>query len=221
MTLIGAGRIMVSATWLIGGLLVLLWLFSTGGERIGDIARTHGLLGLAAGYGLVVISQIAAPLSGFAVVVGMAKIYGLPSAMAVLYLAYLTTFAVNFALARAFGQPLVLAVLGAAQLTKLRDAAMQPQLRYVAVSRILGYYYNDAISYIWGLTGIDFRRYYLTSIAATVIPASIEYWVISHIPLTDARALLIFYGALFALSGSFLGVWALYRRHSLKVAPRA
>jgi len=220
MSIAGAARIVGSAVWLIGGLAVLLWLFSTGGEHIGDIGRTHALLGLIAGYGLVVISQIAAPLSGFAVVVGMAKIYGLPSAMGMLYLAYLTTFALNFALARRFGQPLVRAVLGSRQLSRLNEAIMRPQPHYVAVSRMLGYYYNDAISYIWGLSGIGFARYYWISITSTIFPAAIEYWIVSHISLNDSKGLLVFYGALFTLSGLFLMAWALYRRHAVKAGPR-
>lgn len=212
-------RAIASAIWLVAGLALLLWLFSAGGERAADIARTHPLLGLLTGYGLVVISQIAAPLSGFAVVVGMAKIYGLPAAMGMLYLAYLTSFAANFALARRFGRPLVLAILGAANLSKFTDLTSKPRPLYVALSRVFGYYYNDAISYIWGVTDIGFRRYYAVSLAATVPPAAIEYAIVSRISLESPKGLLLFYLSLFALSGVLLAAWFLVRR--FKAAPRA
>jgi uncharacterized membrane protein YdjX (TVP38/TMEM64 family) len=212
-------RAIASAIWLAAGLAVLLWLFTAGGERSAEIARTHPLLGLLTGYGLVAISQIAAPLSGFAVVVGMAKIYGLPAAMGALYLAYLTTFAVNFALARRFGRPLVLAMLGAGKLSKFSGLTANPRPLYVALSRMFGYYYNDAISYIWGVTDIDFRRYYAVSIASTIIPAAIEYAIVSRISLESPKGLLLFYLSLFALSGVSLIAWLLIRR--FKAAPRA
>lgn len=212
-------RAIISAIWLVAGLTLLLWLFSAGGERSADIARTHPLLGLLTGYGLVAISQIAAPLSGFAVVVGMAKIYGLPAAMGMLYLAYLTTFAVNFALARRFGRPLVLAVLGGAKLSKFSGLTSSPRPLYVLLSRVFGYYYNDAISYIWGVTDIGFRRYYALSVASTIIPAAIEYAVVSRISLESPKGLLLFYLSLFALSGVSLIGWFLIRR--FKAAPRA
>jgi uncharacterized membrane protein YdjX (TVP38/TMEM64 family) len=212
-------RALLSAVWLIAGLAVLIWLFSAGGQRSGEIAKTQPLLGLIVGYGLVVISQIAAPLSGFAIVVGMAKIYGLPAAMGVLYLTYLTTFAANFWLARRFGRPLVLALLGSARVEKLNAFTAQPRLRYVSLSRIFGYYYNDAISYIWGVSNIDFRRYYLCSVGATVIPAAIEYAIVSRISLQSPKGLLLFYLSLFALSGVSLAAWALVRR--FRSAPRS
>jgi uncharacterized membrane protein YdjX (TVP38/TMEM64 family) len=212
-------RAIASAIWLAAGLTLLLWLFSAGGERSADIARTHPLLGLLTGYGLVVISQIAAPLSGFAVVVGMAKIYSLPAAMGMLYLAYLTTFAVNFALARRFGRPLVLAILGPRGLTKFSDLTSNPRPIYVILSRVFGYYYNDAISYIWGVTDIDFRRYYALSVAATVIPSAIEYAIVSRISLESPKGLLLFYLSLFALSG--VALVALFVARRFKAAPRA
>ncbi len=211
-------RAIVSALWLVAGLALLLWLFSAGGERSAEIARVHPFLGLLTGYGLVVISQIAAPLSGFAVVVGMAKIYNLPAAMGMLYLAYLTSFAVNFALARRFGRPLVLSLLGAAKLSRFSDLTATPRLRYVALSRVFGYYYNDAISYIWGVTDIGFRRYYAVSLASTVVPAAIEYAIVSQISLESPKGLLLFYLALFALSGVLLIAWFLVRR--FRAAPR-
>jgi uncharacterized membrane protein YdjX (TVP38/TMEM64 family) len=211
-------RAIASVIWLAAGLALLLWLYSAGGERSADIAKIHPLLGLFAGYGLVVISQIAAPLSGFAIVVGMAKIYGLPAAMGMLYLAYLTTFAVNFILARRFGRPVVLAVLGHAKLSRFGDLTANPRALYVALSRVLGYYYNDAISYIWGVTDIGFRRYYAVSVGATVIPAAIEYAIVSQISLESPRGLVLFYLSLFALSGVSLIAWFLVRR--FKIAPR-
>jgi uncharacterized membrane protein YdjX (TVP38/TMEM64 family) len=212
-------RATASVIWLVAGLALLLWLFSAGGERSADIARTHPLLGLLTGYGLVVISQIAAPLSGFAVVVGMAKIYGLPAAMGMLYLAYLTTFAVNFALARRLGRPLVLAILGGAKLSKFSDLTTNPRPLYVGLSRVFGYYYNDAISYIWGVTDIGFRRYYTVSVASTIIPAAIEYAIVSRISLESPKGLLLFYLSLFVLSGVSLIAWFLVRR--FRAAPRA
>ena len=214
-----AWRALASAIWLIAGLTVLLWLFSAGGERASEIAQTRPLLGLPIGYGLVVISQIAAPLSGFAVVVGMAKIYGLPAAMGMLYLAYLTTFAVNFALARRFGRPLVRAVMGRAKLSKYSEFTSNPRPRYGILSRVFGYYYNDAISYIWGVTDMGFRRYYAASIGATIIPAAIEYAIVSQISLESPKGLLLFYVSLFALSGASLAGWLIVRR--FRAAPKA
>lgn len=205
-------RVIGSVIWLVACLALLLWLFSKGGQQAGDIARTRPLLGLLVGYGLVSISQIAAPLSGFPIVVGMAKIYGLLPAMGVLYLTYLTTFALNFWLARRFGRPLVRALLGKARVEKFKAFTAEPDARYVGLSRIFGYYYNDAISYAWGVSNIGFRRYYLSSIAATVPPAAIEYAIVSHISLESPKGLLLFYLALFALSGVLLAGWAVVRR---------
>jgi uncharacterized membrane protein YdjX (TVP38/TMEM64 family) len=88
----------------------------------------------------------------------------------------------------------------------------------VALSRVLGYYYNDAISYIWGVTDIGFRRYYAVSVGATVIPAAIEYAIVSQISLESPRGLVLFYLSLFALSGVSLIAWFLVRR--FKIAPR-
>jgi uncharacterized membrane protein YdjX (TVP38/TMEM64 family) len=205
-------RATVSVIWLAAGLALLLWLFSAGGEHSAQIAKTHPLLGLFVGYGLVVISQIVAPLSGFAIVVGMAKIYGLPAAMGMLYLSYLTTFASNFFLARRFGRPLVLGIIGRTRLSKLSALTASPRPLYVILSRVLGYYYNDAISYIWGVTDIGFSRYYAVSIGATVIPAAIEYAIVSQISLESPKGLLLFYLSLFALSGVSLIGWLLVHR---------
>lgn len=207
-----AWRAIASATWFVAGLTFLLWLFSAGGQQAAQIAKTAPFLGLLVGYGLVVISQIAAPLSGFAIVVSMAKIYGLPAAMGILYLTYLTTFALNFMLARRFGRPLVRAVVGAAKIAKYRDLTASPRPIYVVLSRVFGYYYNDAISYVWGVTDIGFQRYYLISIVSTIVPASIEYAIISRISLADPRGLLLFYLMLFSLSGVSLIAWLLLRR---------
>ncbi len=218
MTLTALGRAIGTIVWLVAGLALLLWLFSAGGQHAADIARSHPLIGLFVGFGLVAISQIAAPLSGFAVVVGMAKIYGLPAAMGMLYLAYLSTFALNFALARRYGRPLVLAVLGRTRLLKLSDMTANPRATYVILSRVLGYYYNDAISYIWGVTDVRFGRYYALSVGATVIPAVIEYAIVSRISLQSPKGLLLFYGWLFALSGLSLIAWFLVRRFT--AAPR-
>jgi uncharacterized membrane protein YdjX (TVP38/TMEM64 family) len=212
-------RMIGSVIWLVACLALLLWLFSKGGQRTGDIAQAHPLAGLLLGYGLVAISQIAAPLSGFPIVVGMAKIYGLPLAMGVLYLTYLTTFAVNFWLARSFGRPLVGALLGKARIEKFKAFTTEPDIRYVGLSRVFGYYYNDAISYVWGVSNIGFRRYYLGSIAATVPPAALEYAIVSRISLENPKGLLLFYLALFALSGVLLAGWAVIRR--FRSPPRA
>lgn len=211
-------RAIGSAIWLAAGLAVLLFLFSAGGDRAAEIARARPLLGLLTGYGLVVISQVAAPLSGFAIVVGMAKVYGLPAAMGMLYLAYLTTFAVNFMLARRFGRPLVRALLGSARLSRFSDLTASPRLLHVGLSRVFGYYYNDAISYMWGVTDIGLGRYYAVSIGATVIPAAIEYAIVSQISLESPRGLVLFYLSLFALSGVSLAGWLLIRR--FRAAPR-
>jgi uncharacterized membrane protein YdjX (TVP38/TMEM64 family) len=202
-------RPVLSLIWLAAGLTLLLWLFSASGGQAVQFARTKPVEGLTLGFFLVLTSQILAPLSGFAIVAGMAKVYGLPQGLGVLYLCYITSFAANFWIARRFGRPAVRWVLGGERFGRLAVAAGQPKLVYVALSRMLGYYYNDAISYVWGVTSIRFWPYYGVSLASTSVPALVEYLILRNISLTDASGLGVFYIALFLLSGGLLLTWRL------------
>ena len=155
---------------------------------------------------------MAAPLTGFPVFAILAKIYGLPVAACTLYACYALSSAINFHIARRFGAPVVERILGAGSVKRALPWLDGRSTLYVSLTRILGYYYHDVISYGWGLTSVSFGRYYLTTLIATLVPLGVEYAVLSQIPLDDVRGLIYFYVAMLAVTVGFLAVWFAFTR---------
>jgi len=208
----------ISAAWAIITLTALLWLFTVYGARFDDIAQENTELGVALGLALLVASQVAAPLTGFPVFAILAKIYGLPIAAGSLYLAYALSSAINFQIARRFGAPLVDRIIGADSVKSARVWLDRRSAIYISLTRVLGYYYHDVISYGWGLTAVGFGRYYVTTLVATLIPLTVEYMVLSSIPLNDVRGLIYFYVAMIAVTLVFVVAWFLFTRTRRPVA---
>lgn len=205
-------RQLIVAAWVVITFGVLLWLFTAYGGSFEQIARDNPFLGVALGLALLLASQVAAPLTGFPIFAILAKIYGLPVAACTLYACYALSSAINFHIARAFGAPVVDRILGAGKVERALGWLDGRSILYVSLTRILGYYYHDVISYAWGLTNVGFVRYYLTTLVATLIPLAVEYAVLSRIPLDDVRGLIYFYVAMIAVTVAFLAAWVMFTR---------
>ena len=128
------------AIWLAVSLGLLFWLFNANASNFEASARDNQAAGLLLGLSLIVASHIVAPLTGFAVFISMAKIYGLPNAVAILYTAYCISSAANFFIARALGKPIVENLIGKDNVDRTVAALNGRSLLYVSLSRILGYY---------------------------------------------------------------------------------
>lgn len=202
----------VSVIWVVGLFGLLFWLYTANGQALQEAISSHPVGGIWIGCALIVASQVLAPLSGFPVFALLAKSYGLPTAVIALYAAYLTSSTANFWIARQYGAPVVAKIVGEAGIERAVGWLNSRSMLYVALSRVLGYYYHDIISYAWGMTKVRFWPYFATTSTVTLLPLAAEYAVLSHIALDDARGLVVFYIAMLAISLIFVGAWFLFQR---------
>jgi uncharacterized membrane protein YdjX (TVP38/TMEM64 family) len=205
-------RRIISIAWVLALFGLLFWLYTENGQSLQDAISDYPVGGLWIGFVLIVASQVLAPLSGFPVFAILAKSYGLSTAVMILYAAYVVSSTVNFWIARRYGMPIVARIIGEAGIERAIGWLNSRSILYIGLSRVLGYYYHDIISYAWGLTKVKFWPYFSTTLIVTLLPLAAEYAVLSRIELDDVRGLLVFYGAMLAISVIFVGAWLIFQR---------
>lgn len=202
----------LSIVWAVGLFCLLIWLYTTNGQNLQDAISNQPAAGLWIGFALIIGSQILAPLSGFPIFAILAKSYGLGTAVVVLYASYAVSSVVNFWIARRYGVPIVAKIVGASRIEQAVGWLDHRSALYVGLSRILGYYYHDIISYAWGLTQVKFRRYFAITLFVTLLPLAAEYAVLRNISLDSIRGLAIFYLAMLGVSLAFVVGWFIFQR---------
>lgn len=197
----------VALIWLLAAWGFIAFLFSSDALDLTTLAHEHVWGGPLLGWALFVLTQVLAPLSGFPVLVALAKLYGMVAASSIFFLAFLVSSVVNFWIARGLAADLVRSTLARSHADPILRMLDKPGNIYIAQSRILGYYAHDLISYTWGLTGVAFWRYYLLGAVAMLAPVVIECVILSQIGVDDVTGVAVFYGATVLISLALAFGW--------------
>lgn len=191
---------------------IIFFLSGQIGMMLQDAAGKHplviGLLCLA----FVVLTQILAPLSGYAGFIVALHALGIEAALSIMYLSCIISAVVNFWLARKLAQPLVEKLAGRSDLKFIDKLAGVADRRALIASRLFGYYIADVISYFWGLTRINFAEYIFVTIVVTAVPVALQYLLFLRFDFNSQVGLIVFYGLLIGFAVVSAGAWWLYAR---------
>ena len=160
--------------------------------QVESLARTIGKGGPLLIALFLFLTQVFAPLSGTPVMIVSIRIYGYPTAMAILYGTCLLSSIVNFWIARLYGRTLLVKLVGANSLRTIDELSMLREDVLLISFRILGYSFFDLVSYAVGLTLIDFKKYFAYTAVLTLIPFFVQYTVFSRLNFDSTSGMLIY-----------------------------
>jgi len=138
------------------------------------------------------LTQVFAPLSGTPVMIISIKLYGYPTAMAILYGTCLLSSIVNFWIARVYGRTLLVKLVGDRSLKTIDELSGLREEALLIAFRILGYSFFDLVSYAVGLTLIDFKKYFAYTAVLTLIPFFVQYIVFARLNFDSTSGMLTY-----------------------------
>lgn len=203
----------ITAAIFVSILIAALLVDRSSAERIEALAGPAGPVVLA---GMMLSTQVLAPLSGIPFLLVAIKLYGYTSAMLLYYLVCLVAAALNFAIGRHLGRRVVRRLVGANAMAKVDAVVRSNERTLLIISRLFGWFVFDLVSYAGGLSAVPFKRYYAYSATVSLLPFAVQYFALKHLDVFSTSGLVLFF--------AFIGVatitlsWILFRK-SLSLNP--
>lgn len=167
-------------------------------EHISNSLGAWGILFLAL---CILATQIFSFLSSTPVMVIVIRLYGYPTAVALLYAVTMVSAVTNFWTARVFGRPIVKKLVGTRAMVQIDMLTKANERSLLTIARLFGYFFVDVIGYALGLTNVAFSRYMTYTALLTLIPTLIEYIIFRHFTFNTLPQLVAYYGYL-VMSGA-------------------
>lgn len=176
-------------------ILITFFYFSTfvSERNVEQITVALGFLGPVAIAIVILLTQIFAPFSG---TVGMFigfKLYGYGFTMIIFYIVSMISAAINFHISRKYGRKIVARFIGESNLKTIDELILEDQIKVLIGSRIFGYYFFDFISYAFGLTNINFKKYCIYTVVCTLLPITIQYFAFRKLDFGNFTNIIFYY----------------------------
>lgn len=185
------------------GLLVLCATTLLTDGQVRALAEQAGRYGPFAIGLYIFATQVFAPLSGAPAIIVGVRLYGPEEAIAILYSASMASAVCDFWIARRWGRRIVGRLVSDEDMTRLDTFAGQNVRSLLIVSRVLGYYFFDIISYGIGLTRVPFTTYMAYTAVFTIVPTLLELWLLRSLDVSKVSGVLWFYVALGGTGAAF------------------
>ncbi len=126
---------------------------------------------------IIICTQVFAPISGTAFYIIGIKLYGFGTLMIIFYFASVLSASISFYIARRWGRRIVVKLIGKKSMDHIDGIAETHDTYLLVIGRTLGFFFFDFISYALGFTTISFKKYIAYTVALTIIPLTIQYFV--------------------------------------------
>jgi uncharacterized membrane protein YdjX (TVP38/TMEM64 family) len=192
-------------------IVVLLFLFLiyqisfpylTSGEAR-DFVAAVGVWGYLIVASYTVLAHIFAPLTGSPALLISVTLYGVNTAMNLLYLASLVSSIINFWISRKYGRGVVVRLVGKKALKEIDEFTKVEGTVALIYSRLFGFSLFDFVSYGFGLTSMSFRKYFLITVIASAIPNLAIRYVFRFIDTDSSYGISIWFVMILLSAGVF------------------
>jgi uncharacterized membrane protein YdjX (TVP38/TMEM64 family) len=164
-------------------------------EFIADI----GIWGYAVLVGIIMFTQVFAPIPGTPVVLLSISLYGVGTSMILAYVSSIISYAINFYIARKFGRKWVIKFVGEKSMKEVDEFTTLEGNKALIICRLLGFSLSEIISYAVGLTKMPFKNYIIITIVTTAITRFLSYLLFINIDFGSEKGIIIWllfvYGA--------------------------
>jgi uncharacterized membrane protein YdjX (TVP38/TMEM64 family) len=155
--------------------------------------------------GYIVFSDIFAPLpSSLGFLTGV-TIYGIKTAVILLYISSLLSASANFYISRRFGRSWVTRFAGKRAMKEIDQFTALEGTKALLVGRVLGFGVFEFVSYAAGLTNIPFRTYFIITAGASAITSFFIYFIYRDINFQSVSGVMVWLGSLL-LAGLVFGL---------------
>jgi uncharacterized membrane protein YdjX (TVP38/TMEM64 family) len=186
-------------------------------EGLALFVESWGNLSVVAVCGVILATQVFAPLSGApAMFVGF-RIVGFEATMVLFYFVSLASSVINFWIARRLGRKWVVRFIGADTLDEVDQIAKSEEKFLLMWSRVFGYYIFDIISYAIGFTNVSFKKYFLSTALFTLIPWGAYFIAFRLVDMKSTPGMLAYFGSLLITAAIFGRIfWRIWATHRSK-----
>lgn len=186
-------------------------------ESIALFVESWGDLAVVAVCGVILATQVFAPLSGApAMFVGF-RIVGFETTMILFYFVSLASSVINFWIARKLGRKWVVRFIGSDTLDEVDQIAKSEEKFLLMWSRVFGYYIFDIISYAIGFTNASFKKYFFSTAFFTLIPWGAYFIAFRLVDMKSTPGMLAYFGSLLITAAIFGRIfWRIWATHRSK-----
>jgi uncharacterized membrane protein YdjX (TVP38/TMEM64 family) len=154
--------------------IFFFWFLSVSdSEMVQGMVEKAGIWGPIVFVIFFIISQVFAPVSGTPALLLSYTLYGLPITIIMSYIASLISATINFYISRLYGRRLVKRLAGERMMKEIDDFVEVSGSKMLILSRTLGFFFFEIISYAAGLTSISFKLFITITATFSLIPALI------------------------------------------------
>ncbi len=161
------------------------------------------------------ISHVLAPLFAAPISYASLSIFGIWQTSLYTYLAGLISGAIGFWISRKYGRKIVMDLIGKEAMKQVDYFIHHSGTGILIVSRIIGFSLFEVITYAFGLTSMSFRKYYLITALASIIPNLIIPFAFQRFDFHDLTSLILFMVFLGIIQGVY--IWILRLRWKSQV----
>lgn len=174
--------------------LVFIYLVSTIDESFLERVTTGlGWWGFVFFIGIIITTQIFAPVSGTAFCLVGIKLYGYGVLMILFYVGSMIACVISFYIARRWGRRIVIKLIGEKSMNHIDQVTESHENSLLVVGRLLGFFFFDFVSYALGFTKISFKKYFTYTALLTIPPLVAQYFIFRNLDFTSFKGLAIWY----------------------------
>lgn len=175
-------------------LVLILLMPIVNSEKFRDFVQSLGPLAPLAIIFYIVASHIFVPLSATpGVLLGIA-ILGIYQAIFCLYLAGIISSTINFYISRKFGRKWVIKLAGEKIMKEIDDFVAVFGSQALILSRLFGFTFFDIISYAAGLTGMNFKKYFIITLLFSSISNITVIFLFKDVDFSSATGFALWVG---------------------------
>ncbi|CAN5339673.1 hypothetical protein BH10PAT1_BH10PAT1_4690 [soil metagenome] len=202
-------------------LLFIILIFYLGG-KIGfgsmiDFIKDHYFLGIIIYFVYATVSNIIIFLPLVPLMPIASYLYGFPLAIALTVVSTLIGASVCFLIGKIFGKKIVIRIIGSHLYNEVDHLSQMNTFGGFLLIRVLGNNYYDLISYIAGLSKLNFKNYFIATAIGTILWNIILFFLIEKSGglnnISSFLSLMAVYGVI-VLIGTI--AWELYHKKHTK-----
>ncbi|MGV8131705.1 MAG: TVP38/TMEM64 family protein [Candidatus Pacearchaeota archaeon] len=187
-------------------IITFIWFLSiSDSDKVQNIIESAGVWAPLAFLIFFVLSQVFAPISGTPAILLSFSLFGLPMTILLTYIAGIISSIINFYISRLYGRKMVQKFTGERVMKEIDSYVEVSGSNMLWLARIVGFTFFEFISYAAGLTNISFKKYIITTIVGSLLPAILFALLDYYIGAVTERGELFFviivwgWGLIFAL----------------------
>ncbi|OGZ58658.1 MAG: hypothetical protein A3B96_03800 [Candidatus Spechtbacteria bacterium RIFCSPHIGHO2_02_FULL_43_15b] len=206
----------ISKFFQISAVIIFVWIVSSlaiqqmTSEEFREIIDKFGILGPLVVIAYVILSHIFAPVVAMPVLLASVAVFGIYEAMFYNYIGGVISSVINFYIARKFGRGVILRLVGSKGMKEIDEFTEKSGTRILILSRLFGFAFFEIVSYAYGLTIIDFKKYFFITSVFSAIPVLAFAVVFQNVDFSTVKGIFIWAGVLVFTGIAFSYVFKKY-----------